>query len=166
MSDNMRWRYGETNPVMAAVDSATVIEIGDLIWLDTDDAKNAEDVSWTSDLPTTQKLLANAFLGVAMQRSKSGETTPIRVATSGVFEFTCASAVHELGDFFAAAKQSGNYLESQKVVKLETFVNSNLSSVWAIGSCARRDSVAATTVLIDIKSRVMHGGIVGGSYSL
>ena len=29
MSDKMRWRYGDTNPVVAAVDSATVIEIGE-----------------------------------------------------------------------------------------------------------------------------------------
>ncbi len=31
MTDKMRWRYGDTNPVVAPVDSATVIEIGDLV---------------------------------------------------------------------------------------------------------------------------------------
>ena len=41
MTDKMRWRYGDTNPVVAAVDAATVIEIGDLLWQDTDDAKPA-----------------------------------------------------------------------------------------------------------------------------
>ena len=41
MSDKMRWRYGDTNPVVAAVDSATVIEIGDLVYQDVDDAKPA-----------------------------------------------------------------------------------------------------------------------------
>ena len=35
MSDNMRWRYGETNPVIIPVNSASVIEIGDLVYLDT-----------------------------------------------------------------------------------------------------------------------------------
>ena len=30
MSDKMRWRYGDTNPVLAAVDADTAIEIGDL----------------------------------------------------------------------------------------------------------------------------------------
>ena len=41
MTDKMRWRYGDTNPVVAAVDAATAIEIGDLLWQDTDDAKPA-----------------------------------------------------------------------------------------------------------------------------
>ena len=41
MANTMRWRYGDTNPVMLPVDSATVIEIGDLVYLDTDDAKPA-----------------------------------------------------------------------------------------------------------------------------
>jgi hypothetical protein len=41
MADTMRWRYGETNPVLVPVDSRTVIEIGDLVYLDTDDAKPA-----------------------------------------------------------------------------------------------------------------------------
>jgi hypothetical protein len=55
MSDKMRWRYGDTNPVVAAVDSSTVIEIGDLLYQDTDDAKPASsqadqgsDSSWAT----------------------------------------------------------------------------------------------------------------------
>src|SRR3977135_2867677 len=39
MSNTMRWRYGDTCPVMLPVDSATVIEIGDMLYIDTDDAK-------------------------------------------------------------------------------------------------------------------------------
>lgn len=41
MSDKMRWRYGDTNPVVAAVDAATVIEIGDLLFQEVDDARPA-----------------------------------------------------------------------------------------------------------------------------
>ena len=41
MANTMRWRYGDTCPVMLPVDSATVIEIGDMVYLDTDDAKPA-----------------------------------------------------------------------------------------------------------------------------
>ena len=37
-----------------------------------------------------------------MQRSRSGETAPIRVATTGVFEFDCASGTFELGDMVGA----------------------------------------------------------------
>ena len=41
MTDKMRWRYGDTNPVVAAVAAATVIEIGDLLYQDTNNAKPA-----------------------------------------------------------------------------------------------------------------------------
>ncbi len=41
MADSLRWRYGETNPIVLPVDSATVIEIGDLVYLETDDVRPA-----------------------------------------------------------------------------------------------------------------------------
>jgi len=59
MSDKMRWRYGDTNLVVAAVDSATLVEIGDLLWHDHDDAKPASEFRYIikappgSDLPNT-----------------------------------------------------------------------------------------------------------------
>ncbi|MGA7700475.1 MAG: hypothetical protein WCB27_12760 [Thermoguttaceae bacterium] len=98
MSDKMRWRYGDTNPVVAAVDSGTVIEIGDLVLLNTDDARPASMQAVQGTKAATQAAFAAIFLGVAMQRSRSGETAPIRVATTGVFEFDCASGTFELGD--------------------------------------------------------------------
>jgi len=49
MSDKMRWRYADTNPVVAAVDADSVIEIGDLVWQDIDDAKPAAKVSPAND---------------------------------------------------------------------------------------------------------------------
>ncbi len=48
--DKMRWRYGDTNPVVAAVDADTVIEIGDLLWQDIDDAKPATSLCGYRDL--------------------------------------------------------------------------------------------------------------------
>ena len=72
MTDKMRWRYGDTNPVVAAVDAATVIEIGDLVWQDTDDAKPAAALANHGSKTANQEALADAFLGVAMQRSRSG----------------------------------------------------------------------------------------------
>ena len=45
MSDILRWRYGDTSPVVIPVDSATVIEIGDLVYLDTEDAKPASSLA-------------------------------------------------------------------------------------------------------------------------
>jgi hypothetical protein len=91
MGNLMRWRYGDTNPVVAAVDSSTVIEIGDLVYQSTDDARPASAQADQSTKALNQSTFAGNFLGVAMQQSRSGDTTPIRVATTGIFEFECAS---------------------------------------------------------------------------
>ena len=76
MSDKMRWRYGDTNPVVAAVDAATVIEIGDMLWQNTDDAKPAVGPNRSNQRrrPTKRHLFVDTFLGVAMQRSRSAAT--------------------------------------------------------------------------------------------
>jgi hypothetical protein len=147
MSDIMRWRYGETNPVVIPVDSATVIEIGDLIYQETDDARPASQQTDQLGEEANQGLFASKFVGVAMQRSRSGDTTPIRVATSGVFEFACPSSSLEVGALVGASEAgSGTALEDQQV---ESVVRPEL----AIGLVAKRIS-SATSVLVEILSRV------------
>jgi hypothetical protein len=155
----MRWRYGDTNPVVAAVDSASVIEIGDLLWQDTDDAKPASAHPDMGTETANQEAFADKFLGVAMQRSGSGETAPVRVATTGVFEFTCPSATFELGDFIGGDENMvGSALLDQQVVKVP-------SSSLAIARVAKREPSSMTSVLIDIRSTVMTGGVEGSSPS-
>ena len=159
MSDKMRWRYGDTNPVVAAVDAATVIEIGDLVYQDVDDAKPASYQADQGSEPANQELFADRFLGVAMQRSRPGDTTPIRVATTGVFEFDCPSGTFELGDLVGVDENAaGNALLSQEVAKVS-------ASKYAVGRVAKRVPSAATSVLIDIRSTVMTGGVEGSSPS-
>ncbi|MBU4271705.1 MAG: DUF2190 family protein [Planctomycetes bacterium] len=159
MSDKMRWRYGDTNPVVAAVDSETVIEIGDLLWQDTDDAKPASDITDQGTEPANQEALADAFLGVAMQRSRSGDTAPVRVAATGVFEFDCPSGTFELGDPVGADENAaGDALLNQQVASVA-------AAAYAIGRVAKRQAAAATSVLIDIRSTVMTGGVEGSAPS-
>ncbi len=159
MSDKMRWRYGDTNPVVAAVDSATEIEIGDLLWQDTDDAKPASAQADQGTEVANQERFGEKFLGVAMQRSRAGDTAPVRVATTGVFEFDCPSATFELGDLVGADENAGgNALLDQQVAKVT-------ASKYAIGRVAKRVASAATAVLVDIRSTVMTGGVEGSSYS-
>ncbi len=159
MSDQMRWRYGDTNPVFAAVDAATVIEIGDLVYLDVDDAKPASAQADQGSKPGNQELFADRFLGVAMQRSRAGDTAPIRVATTGVFEFGCPGGAFELGDLVGADENAaGDALLSQQVAKVS-------ASRYAVGRVAKRVPSAATTVMVDIRSTVMTGGVEGSSPS-
>ena len=137
MSDKFRWRYGDANPVVAAVNFATIIEIGDLVLQDIDNAKPFSSIDLTTFVPR--------FLGVAMQRSHVGDTPPIQVATTGVFEFDCPSGTFELGDLIGP--------ESNQSVK-KVYDKEN-----AIGRVAKRVSTAGTSVLVDIRSTVMTGGV-------
>ncbi|MCC7085931.1 MAG: hypothetical protein IT427_13090 [Pirellulales bacterium] len=152
MSDVLRWRYGDTNPVMLAVDSATVIEIGDLIYLNTDDARPASMLADGGSESVNQAGFHDFFVGVAMQRSRAGDIAPIRVATSGVFEFACLADTFEVGNLIGVDEAaSGTQLEDQVVVKVA-------GTAQAIGRCAKRATTAATRVLVDIVSTVMKGG--------
>ena len=155
MSDQLRWRYGDANPVVAAVDSETVIEIGDLLWQDVDDAKPASGMPLEDleDEDGDQYSFAQRFLGVAMQRSRPRDNTPIRVATTGVFEFDCPSGTFELGDLVGLGGDKCGGVYDQEVAKAT-------SPADAIARVARREPHLGTTVLVAIRSTVMTGGIL------
>ena len=152
MASTMRWRYGDTSPVMMPVDSATVLEIGDLVFYDTDDAKPASAMPDQGTEGANQQLFHDVFAGVAMQASAAGDSDPIRVATAGVFEFDCVSATLEVGDLMGGDENAGGTaLLNQTVAKV---TNANA----AVGRCAKRLNPAGTRVLVDIVSSVMRGG--------
>jgi hypothetical protein len=152
MANSMRWRYGETSPVMIPVDSATVIEIGDLVYLDVDDAKPAASQVDQGTEGANQQMFHDNFAGVAMQASPSGKSDPIRVATTGVFEFDCLSTTLEIGDLMGGDENAGGTaLLNQTLVKV---TNANA----AVGRCAKRLNPAGTRVLVDVVSSAMKGG--------
>ncbi len=155
MSDRMRWRYGDTNPVVAAATAEETIEIGDLVFLEQGSARAAASLVPGESLEATQTEFARRFLGVAMQRSASGEAVPVRVATTGVFEFDCAPDTFELGDWVAPAQAAGgNGLRNQQVAKVA-------SAALAIGRVARREPTLSARVLVNVFSTVMTGGVPG-----
>ena len=152
MANTMRWRYGDTSPVMLPVDATTVLEIGDLVYLETDDARPASSQADQGTEAANQELFHDKFAGVAMQASRNGDTQPIRVATAGVFEFDCLSATFEVGKLIGADENAGGTaLERQVVAPVAT---ANL----AIGRCAKRVNPATTHVLVDVVSTIQRGG--------
>jgi len=154
MAHVMRWRYGDTQPVVATVDADSNIELGDLLFWDGDDAKPASLQPDQGSEAANQQLFASKFLGVAMQASPTGESSPIRVATAGVFEFTTSGGSFDLGDWVGVDENdAGTALENQRLVKV---TNSQL----AIGRVARR-SMDGHTVWVAICSTVMAGGVKG-----
>lgn len=149
MADNMNWRHGDAQPVVSkAVASATVIEIGDLV---NATPAPASDTAWNLNLATTQEDFHDVFLGVAAQRSRDGDTDPVRVNTKAVHEFDCDAATFNLGDLVGVAQGTGNVLEKQKVVAVAT---ENL----AIGRVAKQYDSNTTKVLVEITSTKLHGG--------
>lgn len=174
MRDKWRWRYGDTNPVIAAVDSTTVIELSDLVWQDVDDIKPASEIKkYLSPIPNDlQKAFADNFLGVAMQRSCNGDTGLVRVAITGVFEFDCDVGggwdTFELGDLIGDATilhpghpDCGDGAETPGL--MNQAVEKVTSSRYAIGRVAKREFSPVTRVLVDIRSTVMTGGVAGSS---
>lgn len=154
MAHVMRWRYGDTQPVVATVDADSNIELGDLLFWDGDDAKPASLQPDQGSEAANQQLFASKFLGVAMQASPTGESSPIRVATGGVFEFTTPGGSFDLGDWVGVDENdAGTALENQRLVKVT-------SSQLAIGRVARR-SMDGHTVWVAICSTVMAGGVKG-----
>ena len=151
-ANGARWRYGDTESVTVPVDSATVIEAGDLLYLDVDDAKPASSQLDQGTEGTNQQLFHDNFLGVALEASASGETNSIRVATAGVFEFDILSTTLEIGDILAVDEAaSGTQLEDQVVAKAT-------SANAGVGRCVERLNPAGTKVHVRIVSSIVHGG--------
>jgi hypothetical protein len=155
MANTMRWRYGDTTPVMLAVDSGTVIEIGDMLYMETDDARPASAQADQGTETANQQVFHGKFAGVAMQASASGDTRPIRVATTGVFEFDCLSATAEVGDLVGSDENAGGTTLLPQTVAKVAAVN------LAIGRCTKRLNPAGTRMLVDIVSTILRGGAQG-----
>ena len=151
MANTMRWRYGETNPVMMPVDAATPIEIGDLLYVADDKVYPASAMTPLGTLATTLEAFDDNFVGVAMQCSPVGSADPIRVATTGVFEYECASATFDVGDLIGGNDAGSSELDAQIVDGVATL---NL----AIGRCVKRVNPEGTKVLVDVVSTLLRGG--------
>jgi len=154
MPDRMRWRYGDTNYLAAAVDADSEIRIGDLVYQewshDREGEKSAYSAAdWPGDLAEHEprQTFAARFLGVAMQRSRRGDTDPIRVATTGVFEFDAPRGWYELGGLLGPAGAQG--------------VQPVSTADEAIGRVAKRGPAGQHGVLVDVRSTVMTGGVAG-----
>lgn len=105
-----------------------------------------------SDATTvTQYTFAQAFAGIAAQRKVanvariigSSADNEIMVYEGGIFEFDCAAAQFDLGDYVGMAKDTGNALLSQKVVEVT-------HRALAIGRATRKYGSNTTRVEVEI----------------
>ena len=115
MADSFTFRRGQRRIASVAVDSGTVIAIGDMLYLATDDVRPASDFTWDTNLATTQAGFADVFVGIAMHKSASGDVLPvdIDISADSEYQFGCASATYAYGATVGPDKASGNALLAQ-----------------------------------------------------
>jgi len=144
MSDRQLYRKpGHT--FRGPVDSAQTIELGDMVFQNTDDIRSMDQFTYGATLAITQVNAAAKFLGVAMNASASGETRDITVRQTGVFEFDCAAATFEIGDLVALDDNATpDALLPQQVIACGE------NGYGAIGRVVRRYSANTTRVEVEL----------------
>lgn len=134
---------GASSIVTVPVDSATIISVGDMVWIDTDDVKPASDFSWDTDLGVTQAGFAEVFLGIALEASADAETDPIQVETDPA----------KLFEAFAVA--SGNYVVGANLGPDEnpsnTLANQTLEAASSTSSIARAQTYGSSVTELDVR---------------
>ncbi|MDA0833454.1 MAG: DUF2190 family protein [Planctomycetota bacterium] len=151
MPNRLRFRSGQVHLIKVRVDAETVIEAGDLVFLDGDDVKPASDFEWTSDLATTQSAFATQFLGVAQQPSADGETGDISVDVSplSIYEFQVAAGTYEVGDELGP--------DSGENVLLNQQLEAVASGTLAIARAAEYKAATATSLRVTFASAFYTG---------
>ena len=149
MANNLRHRSGPQLLVKCAVDSAQVIDIGDMVWLNTDDVRPATAFTWDTDLATTQASFAEKFIGIAQEESASGETDEISVDISplAVYEMALASATAEVGDPLGPDQTGTGSSATLMDQQLESAVAGS-----SVARCVKRNAAAATSIEVTFAS--------------
>lgn len=161
MTDVMRWRYGETSPVVAQVAKDSEVCIGDIVYYWNDVVYPATEicavmngVSSSLDSESLARTVEKKFLGVAMQRSSAGDETPIRIATTGVFEFDLDKI--DTNENIHLGERIGHAGNFETPLSIE--IVPDVVSIWPafkIGVAAKRQPAHLSTVFVKIISSIM-----------
>ena len=123
--------------------------MGDLVYLDTDDAKPASSETWDTNLATTQANFNNHFLGIALADHAAGSGAvldfPVDISPMSVYEMDCDEETHEIGELLTPIKATGNALVAAKVKKTS-------AAAGGCGRCMRRDPTAQTRAMVRFQS--------------
>ena len=144
--NKLRFRSGQVQLVKVPVEAASVINAGDLVWLDTAGAKPASMFPWTTNAATTQGNFAAKFLGVAHQHSSAGNSDPVSVDISpmSVYELDSAPATYKFGDFLGPDDQANHLLDQQLKV--------SSAATMAIARAVEFTGAGATTLRVVLAS--------------
>lgn len=122
MANSHSYRHGPQLFVRPSADSATVIERGDICYLDTDDVKTPAQYTWATSDAATQAALANVFLGIADEAKAAGAAGLVNVdiSATSVYEFTCVATTWEVGNTFAIDGNGADAMFDQVLEKTAT----------------------------------------------
>jgi hypothetical protein len=155
MSDKLRYVRGDAEKVFSAPASATVIEVGDMLFQHpTDrDPKNAGAMLDQGTPLLNRDTFQEFFLGVSESRSESGDTKKIGIITAAEVVMDCAAATFDIGDMVGAAEESGGTaLEDQKVIAVT-------GESEAIGVVTEKYGSNTTEVRFRVRSTIMRNSI-------
>ncbi len=115
MPNNLGFRSGQVVLQKFRVESTSVIEPGDMVYLDETLIRPASELSWSTDLATTQQNFANVFAGIAHEASADGEeaAVSIDVSSASVYEFDVTSSTYDNGNRLGPAGASSKLLNQQ-----------------------------------------------------
>jgi hypothetical protein len=158
MANVMRLRKGNERPVKAPINQGVAIQVGDLVYEDTDgSAKPAGSFTWNTSIGQTQIDFKAVFWGVSRGQRLGTETLAgtVLLDCRGEFEFPCAALGSQLeaGTYVGPAKQSGNLLEPQILVSVA-------DAAHAIGRLVERAAVGSTVLYVELVSQVLYAGVV------
>ena len=143
--NKLRFRSGQVHLVKVPVDPTTVIEAGDLVWLDTTGAKPASAFPWTTNAATTQAAFAGKFLGVAHQHSAAGNSDPVSVDISSmsVYDFDTPPATYKLGDLLGPDNAASKLLDQQVATTVAANAVARSVEFSAAGATTLRATLAS-----------------------
>lgn len=131
-------------------DASLQIDIGDLLYHDTNDAKPASSQADGGSEAINQRTFAKNFAGVAhsSRQSSNAVAGTVGVLTDVLIEYPCASATFEIGDLVGASEAgSADVLLDQQVEKVT-------DKDLAIGVVVQRYGSATTKVWCRLTSKV------------
>jgi hypothetical protein len=122
MANSHSYRHGPQIFIRPSADSGTVIERGDICYLDTDDVKTPSQYTWATSDAATQAAIANLFLGIADESKPSGSAGLVNVdiSSTSVYEFVCVATTWEVGTPFAIDGNGSNAMFDQVLEKTAT----------------------------------------------
>lgn len=152
------YRKGDARIRRGTATASTAVLNGDILYQDATTKKllPAASYTWDTNLATTQGTFKDQFAGISTQQRLAAQTDApeIPFATGGEFECDCAAlgAASPPGTYWGPAKQSGNALESQKMVPVA-------NATLAIAIQSRDAAAGAVTAWMDFISSIYNNGV-------